>query len=103
MGEQPGVKLDQGKPDASLLLEFGRALRAVAEVGTFGAKKYTRSGWITVDDGRNRYTAALIRHLLAEGSGELTDADSSLAHDAHAAWNALARLDLRLREEKKNF
>ena len=101
MSEQPGIKLDQGKPDASLLLEFSRALRAVAEVGTFGAKKYTRSGWTAVDDGRNRITAALVRHLLAEGAGELTDADSSLAHDAHAAWNALARLDLRLREEEK--
>ena len=102
MAELPGVKLDKGKPDASLLLDFGRALLAVAEVGTFGVKKYTRNGWTEVENARERYTAALMRHLLLEGQGSV-DSDSGLQHDAHAAWNALARLDLRLREEEKNF
>ena len=63
---EPGAKLDKGKPDASLLLMFGKALRAVSEVGTFGADKYTRGGWQEVPDGINRYTAALVRHLLQE-------------------------------------
>jgi hypothetical protein len=93
-----GAKLDAGKPDASLLLMFGKALRAVAQVGTFGAQKYSRGGWQSVPDGQNRYTAALMRHLLKENY-ERYDSDSELLHAAHAAWNALARLDLMLREE----
>jgi len=64
---QPVVKA-QGKPIASVLGDFGRALLAVAEVGTFGADKYTRGGWVSVPDGVDRYTDALYRHLLAEAS-----------------------------------
>ena len=93
----PGAKVDAGKPDTSLLLMFGKALIAVAEVGTFGAAKYTRGGWQHVENGRTRYTAAMLRHVFAEDN-EPMDTDSGLYHDAHAAWNALARLELRLRE-----
>ena len=93
---EPGAKLDRGKPDASLLLLFGKALTAVAEVGTFGAAKYTRGGWQHVEDGVNRYTAALLRHVCQEEYEQL-DPDSGLRHAAHAAWNALARLELQLR------
>jgi hypothetical protein len=95
----PGAKLDAGKPDASLLLDFGRALAEVARVCTFGATKYTRGGWTHVSDGPNRYTAALLRHLLAEVRGK-TDPDSGLRHAAQVAWNALARLELVLRGEE---
>ena len=95
----PGAKLDQGKPDASLLFMFGKALTAVAAVGTFGAQKYTRGGWQHVDGGRDRYTAALLRHLFKEHYGS-NDPDSGLLHAAHAAWNALARLELELREQE---
>lgn len=93
----PGAKLDAGKADMSLLLDFGKALREVAQVATYGATKYTRGGWQTVPDGRNRYTAAMLRHLTAERY-EAQDGDTGLAHAAHAAWNALARLELLLRE-----
>lgn len=96
-----GAKCDAGKPDLSLLLLFGRALMAVGSVGTFGAKKYTRGGWQEVPDGKNRYTAALLRHLMYEGEGEEIDRDSGLHHAAHAAWNALARLEFILREEER--
>lgn len=98
---QPGAKLDGTKPDASLLLLFSRALLAVAEVGTFGAKKYSRGGWQYVADGYTRYTAALLRHLFAS-SYEDNDTDSGLLHDAQVAWNALARLELRLRGQYGN-
>ena len=94
----PGAKLDAGKPDLSLLLPFGRALEAVGRVATFGARKYTRNGWECVQDGQNRYTAALLRHLLAEGR-ESVDPESGLPHAAQAAWNALARLELMLRKQ----
>lgn len=90
-----GAKLDAGKIMASLLLDMGPALMAVAEIGTFGAKKYTRGGWLEVPEGYNRYTDAMIRHLL--NPDELDD-DSGMLHDAHIAWNALARLTFKLRE-----
>jgi hypothetical protein len=97
---EAGAKTDEGKPQASLLLLFGKALRAVARVGTFGAIKYTRGGWQSVPDGINRYTDALLRHLLAENYEEY-DADLPVLHAAQVAWNALARLELILREKEK--
>lgn len=97
----PGAKLDAGKPEAALLARFGLALMEVAKVATFGANKYSRGGWQHVEDGERRYNDALWRHLL---SCEYEDvaADSGLAHEAHLAWNALARLELKLREQRKS-
>lgn len=94
-----GAKLDSGKPDCSLLLMFGAALTAVAEVGTYGAAKYTRGGWRSVRDGINRYTAAMIRHLFKEDKEEM-DTDLPVMHSAQVAWNALARLELMLKEKE---
>jgi hypothetical protein len=79
---------------------FGRALSAVAEVGTYGAAKYTRGGWRGVVDGINRYTAAMIRHLLKEDREEM-DTDLPVMHATQVAWNALARLELILQEKEK--
>ncbi len=96
-----GAKTDEGKPQASLLLMFGKALRAVARVGTFGAIKYTRGGWQSVPDGINRYTDAMLRHLLEEHYEEY-DSDLPVLHAAQTAWNALARLELMLREKEND-
>ncbi|AUR81494.1 hypothetical protein NVP1007O_28 [Vibrio phage 1.007.O._10N.261.55.F9] len=96
-----GAKLDAGKPMAGRLLGmFGGALMAVSEVGTFGAKKYTEGGWQHVEDGFKRYDDAGMRHFLKRGMGEEFDADSELPHLAHEAWNALAKLELYLREKR---
>lgn len=95
---EAGAKLDYGKNRLGLVVGgFSRALQAVGEVGTYGANKYTDNGWIEVPDGVNRYTDAMYRHLMKEASGEQRDKDTELLHAAHAAWNALARLDLMLR------
>ncbi len=92
------VKYDAGRMRPSLvLLSMSRALQSVSEVATFGANKYTDDGWREVPDGVRRYTDAMLRHLLAEASGEVNDPESGLPHAAHIAWNALARLDLDLR------
>lgn len=89
----PGAKLDQGKNRLGLvLMDFASALIEVGKVGTYGAKKYTDHGWVSVLEAEQRYTDALFRHLLAEGNGEMKDPDTQLLHAAHAAWNALARL-----------
>lgn len=93
----PGAKADAGKVLGGLLLDFARALELVAEVGTHGAEKYSRGGWVAVPDGQQRYLDAAMRHLLKLGKGEQNDADSGLPHLAHIAWNFLAVLDLQQR------
>jgi hypothetical protein len=100
-----GVKYDGGKISVwrGAVDYFPRALEQVADISTFGANKYAWKGWEKVSDGFTRYSDALLRHLIAESRGELVDKDSELLHAAHAAWNALARLELKLRElEKEN-
>ena len=96
----PGAKLDSGKNRLGLVLHgFPRALEAVGQIGTYGAEKYSPNGWMEVPDGINRYSDAMYRHLLREAQGEALDQESGLPHAAHAAWNALARLELMLRGE----
>ena len=98
---EPGAKGDAGKLLPALVLgDFARALIQVSEVGTYGAKKYTAHGWLTVPNGIERYEEAMMRHWLKEKAGEDTDPDTGLLHQAHLAWNALARLDLMLREQE---
>lgn len=96
----PGAKLDNGKPRHGLVLgAFSNALTEVAKVGTFGANKYSDNGWLSVPNGLARYTDAMLRHHFAEAGGEELDEDSGLRHAAHRAWNALAVLELALREK----
>lgn len=95
----PGAKLDAGKNRLALVEDgFAKALWAVGEVGTFGANKYSDSGWMQVPGGIGRYKDALRRHLNKVAQGEDVDQDSGLPHLAHAAWNALAVLELWLRD-----
>jgi len=101
---EPGAKLDEGKLMASLLLQFPRALDAIAQIATYGAKKYSRGGWLSVSDGINRYADAEWRHKLARAKGEECDPESGMPHRWHEAWNVLAQLELVLgpyKEEKK--
>jgi hypothetical protein len=100
---QPGAKLDSGKIDVlrGTIRYFPKALEAVARVSELGARKYAWDGWRTVPDGINRYGAALARHLVYEpyardsGAGGLGE---DVLHASEVAWNALARLELILKE-----
>lgn len=96
----PGAKMDAGKSPISqgVLQYFPRALEAVAYISLVGAKKYAWKGWESVPDGFNRYSDALGRHLLAETVEGPIDQDTQMLHAAQVAWNALARLELMLRE-----
>lgn len=95
----PGAKLDAGKLRVDLIFDdMALALLEVAKVATYGAEKYTEGGWLHVPNGHTRYTAAMDRHRLAEAI-EPYDPESHLLHAAHVAWNALARLELILRQE----
>lgn len=71
---------------------------AIGEVSRFGAIKH--NGGVMPTEWRRFpapiYSDSLIRHLLAENEGQDLDPESGLRHAAHAAWNALARLEKQL-------
>jgi hypothetical protein len=98
----PGAKVDAGKVPLyrGLFDYFPLALAAIAEVSQVGAEKYSWKGWQDVPDGRARYSDAMLRHLAAESFGLLDDGPGGTGkrHDAQVAWNALARLELALRD-----
>lgn len=90
------VKYDSGKAPSyrGAIGYFPTAISGVASVSSFGATKYAWNGWRYVDDGINRYTDAMVRHLVSEAKGEVLDSESGLPHAFHVAWNALARAEL---------
>lgn len=91
-------KSDSGKTDMSLLLYFPKALEAICKASEAGCVKYVRGSFKDVPNARRRYTAAMLRHFLAEGEDEPEiDEETGLYHDIHTAWNAVCRLELRLR------
>lgn len=98
---EKGIKYDKGKPRlCEMIQDFAGPLEEVAKVWAFGADKYSKGNWRYVEDGLDRYSNALVRHLLAEKDAEL-DLESGLRHAAHVAWNALARLYFLIEKEKK--
>lgn len=78
-----GRKYDGGK-DRWDLLPLG-VVEDVVKVLTFGAQKYGPNNWQRVENGRERYYAALMRHLAAWRMGEAKDPETGLPHLAHAA------------------
>lgn len=96
-----GIKYDTGKPRlAEMIQDFRAPLIEVAKVWAFGADKYAKGNWAHVLGGRDRYTNAMLRHLVAEVDST-TDDESKMLHAAHVAWNALARLWFIIQEEKE--
>ena len=77
-----GVKHDTGKLRWDLL-PLGTA-EPIVHVLTFGAVKYGPNNWKRVRPFRDRYYAALMRHLKAWQSGEKLDPETQLPHLAHA-------------------
>ena len=95
-----GTKYDQGKPRLSeMIVDFQEPMKELCKVWEFGANKYGKSNWKYVQNGVDRYSNALIRHLLAEDEN-LHDDESSLLHASHIAFNALARLYFILKERE---
>ena len=81
------LKHDEGKPRWDLLpLD---CVSPVVDVLTFGAAKYAPEAWRDVPNGRDRYYAAALRHLVAWRGGEHADPESGLPHLAHAACSVL--------------
>lgn len=76
------IKHDAGKWRFSLLPL--NAIKDVIGVLEFGASKYAADNWKTVENARQRYFDASIRHITAWWAGEKYDQESNLPHLAHA-------------------
>lgn len=79
---QGGIKLDQGKPDLTLVDRL--AEEGMVRVLEFGLGKYGRDNW-RKGFAWNRLIAAAMRHLRAIQEGEDIDPESGLPHADHAA------------------
>lgn len=67
--------------------------RALAEVLTFGAKKYKPNNWKNCKD-ISTFEAALLRHLQSYREGEKIDSDSGMPHLWHALTNIAFLIEL---------
>lgn len=95
-----GRKDDQDKLRYDLLdVDFEEEM---AKVLTEGAKKYSPNSWQTVEDAKNRYYAALRRHLAAVRKGEFRNLeDGDVSHFAQIAINAMFLYVLETKIEDK--
>ena len=64
----------------------------LVKVYTYGAKKYKPDGWKNLENGFERYRAALMRHMMLYINGERYDKESGLQHLSQVVWNAIAML-----------
>lgn len=85
-------KYDKGKLRWDLLPL--NLIEKVVEIYTFGAEKYGANTWQNLEDGYNRYKAAMFRHLMEFEKGNIYDDESKLEHLAHMVWNGIAMLYL---------
>lgn len=82
-----GLKFDTGKLRWDLLPID--CIEDVVKILTFGSVKYGPNNWQMLEEGEERYYAALMRHLSAYRQGEIIDIESGLSHLSHAMCNIL--------------
>lgn len=82
LGKSSGVKYDHGKP-LMYLIPPNMEMQ-LAAVLSFGAVKYGPGNWRELDDLKNRYLSAAMRHINAIRRGEDYDEETGLLHAAHA-------------------
>lgn len=86
-----GTKFDGGKVRMELLPPH--ALNAIAQIFTFGAKKYASWNWANGIE-FSRVYGAMQRHLNAWYSGEELDPETGLSHLYHAGCNIMMLIEL---------
>lgn len=64
----------------------------IVKVYTAGSIKYGDNNWQNLENGYQRYKAAMLRHLLEYEKGNTIDKDTGCYHLAQVAWNAIAML-----------
>lgn len=77
-------------------------IEEVVKVYTAGAKKYAPNNWMLLENGYERYKAALFRHICEFERGKWLDADTGCIHLAQVAWNAIAMLHIEMEKRKEN-
>lgn len=88
-----GIKHDQGKIDWSLVP--WKQFFGVAAAMTLGAKKYAPYNWKNVlkeENGRDRYFAAAMRHIIDWKLGKRVDESTGLHPLHHAICNLLIEI-----------
>lgn len=97
--KEEGKKYDTGKPRlGEMIIDFAFSLSNISKVWEFGANKYEKSNWKKVENAKDRYTNAMIRHLVAEETEQI-DQETKLHHCLHVARNAIARVYFILKED----
>lgn len=99
IAESPGAKHDSDKPRLDLLP--WAAVLACADVLTFGADKYGAENWQRVPEGKRRFLAASLRHVIAYARGEWLDPESGLPHLSHALTSLMFVFELASKESAK--
>lgn len=87
-----GIKHDKGKNRLDLIPIS--AIEGLGDVLTYGSSKYGDHNWKEVENGSERYYAALLRHLFAYRKGEIYDPETGLHHMKHVLANAAFILEL---------
>lgn len=77
-----GKKNDQNKRQWALLP--WKEVGVVADVLTFGCRKYSADNWMHVPAAERRYFEAAMRHITARQTGEVLDQETGFPHLAHA-------------------
>lgn len=77
-------------------------IEEIVKVYTAGAKKYAPNNWMHLENGYERYKAALFRHICEFERGNWRDADTGCIHLAQVAWNAIAMLHIEMEKRKGN-
>ena len=83
--EVKGMKFDQDKLRYDLIPP--EVKKWLAEVLTYGAKKYAPDNWKKIEV--ERYYAAMERHMVAYQLGEEKDPESGIHHLIHMMCNAM--------------
>lgn len=98
MGEN--AKYDQGKNRLDLV--FPSIIEELGKIRTYGVNKYKDpDNWCKIDNAKQRYTAAAMRHFEAYRKGEEFDPESGLRHLSHCACNLMFLIELCIREENE--
>lgn len=94
-----GLKFDTAK--ARFDLVDPRFEEEVAKILTYGAAKYDDNNWQLLENGTDRYYAALRRHLNAWWKGEKMDPESGSRHLSHCATCLMFLMWLEMKDEKE--
>lgn len=100
---ESGCAIKNDRKDNKLMWELLPldVIEEVVRVYTFGARKYGPNKWQNLEDGYNRYKAALLRHLTLIDQGQHFDSESGLLHASQVAWNAIALCYFEMKEHGK--